>query len=122
MRSHVPTFQRLVPGLALLLAGWLPPARAADRVDPPKEYQAAVRALEEYISEQVEAKRLPALSIALVDDQRIVWARGFGFADPRTKKPPRPKPCTASARCRSCSLTSQSCASSSEASSTLTLL
>ena len=26
-------------------------------------------------------KKLPALSIALVDDQRIVWARGFGFAD-----------------------------------------
>src|SRR5439155_10273285 len=32
-------------------------------------------------------KRLPALSIALVDDQRIVWARGFGFADPKAKKP-----------------------------------
>ncbi len=27
------------------------------------------------------AKALPALSIALVDDQRIVWARGFGFKD-----------------------------------------
>src|SRR5262249_60229058 len=85
MRSHVPGFRRLV--LAVLLAGWLPPARAAERVDPPKEYQAAVRALEEYIAEQVRDKRLPALSIALVDDQRIVWARGFGFADPKAKKP-----------------------------------
>ena len=32
-------------------------------------------------------KELPALSIALVDDQKIVWARGFGFADPQAKKP-----------------------------------
>ncbi|UCF21563.1 MAG: serine hydrolase [Gemmatimonadota bacterium] len=27
-------------------------------------------------------KNLPALSIALIDDQEIVWARGFGFASP----------------------------------------
>ena len=30
-------------------------------------------------------KELPALSIALVDDQRIVWSRGFGFADPKRR-------------------------------------
>ena len=30
-------------------------------------------------------KELPALSIALVDDQRTVWARGFGFADPERR-------------------------------------
>jgi len=29
----------------------------------------------------------PALSIALVDDQQIVWAQGFGFADPARKTP-----------------------------------
>ena len=33
-------------------------------------------------------KALPALSIALVDDQRIVWARGFGFADRRADSVP----------------------------------
>jgi CubicO group peptidase (beta-lactamase class C family)/D-alanyl-D-alanine dipeptidase len=32
-------------------------------------------------------KGLPALSIALVDDQRIVWAEGFGFADPADSIP-----------------------------------
>ena len=32
-------------------------------------------------------KELPALSIALVDDQQIVWAKGFGFADPKRKMP-----------------------------------
>ena len=28
---------------------------------------------------------LPAVSIALVDDQQVVWAQGFGFADPASK-------------------------------------
>src|SRR5437773_1782802 len=70
----------------ILLILSAPNARAAERVDPPKKYQAAVQALEEYVAEQVKDKRLPALSIALVDDQHIVWARGFGFADPKAKK------------------------------------
>ena len=30
---------------------------------------------------------MPALSIALVDDQAVVWAKGFGFANPKEKVP-----------------------------------
>ncbi len=63
------------------------PAPAAPRTDPPKKYAAAVHALEQFIAREVADKHLPALSIALVDDQRIVWARGFGFADPAAKVP-----------------------------------
>ncbi|MFO0805532.1 MAG: serine hydrolase [Gemmataceae bacterium] len=37
--------------------------------------------LDELIKEQVADKRLPALSIALVDDQKIVWSKGYGFQD-----------------------------------------
>lgn len=32
-------------------------------------------------------KDLPALSVVLVDDQEIVWARGFGWADPADSVP-----------------------------------
>jgi CubicO group peptidase (beta-lactamase class C family)/D-alanyl-D-alanine dipeptidase len=53
----------------------------ADDVAPDERHVAAVRALEPWIRAEVEAKGLPALSIALVDGPRIVWARGFGFAD-----------------------------------------
>jgi CubicO group peptidase (beta-lactamase class C family)/D-alanyl-D-alanine dipeptidase len=35
-----------------------------------------------FIQHEMDNKGLPALSIALVDDQEIVWARGFGWADP----------------------------------------
>ncbi|HVS35181.1 MAG TPA: serine hydrolase [Gemmataceae bacterium] len=60
--------------------------RAAD-TPPAKPYEDAVKQLDAFIQHEVEAKNLPALSIALVDDQKIVWARGYGFADPQAKKP-----------------------------------
>src|SRR5262249_34076443 len=45
------------------------------------------RLLSEFINEQMREKDLPGISIALVDDQQIVWQKGFGYADPKAKKP-----------------------------------
>jgi CubicO group peptidase (beta-lactamase class C family)/D-alanyl-D-alanine dipeptidase len=50
-------------------------------------YGAVVAALEPFIQRQLTDKDIPALSIALVDDQRIVWARGFGVANPKDSVP-----------------------------------
>src|SRR5579864_6339044 len=61
--------------------------RAEPVVEPAKNYQAIADRLTAFIEREVRAKKLPALSIALVDDQHIVWARGFGFADPQAKVP-----------------------------------
>jgi CubicO group peptidase (beta-lactamase class C family)/D-alanyl-D-alanine dipeptidase len=63
------------------------PGSGQARVEPGAKYAPAVRALERWIAHEVEAKRLPALSIALVDDQDVVWARGFGYADADRKEP-----------------------------------
>ncbi len=72
---------RLSPAVLVLLA--LPAlAPAQVRIDPPPEYAPVVAALEPFIAREVADKKLPALSVALVDDQRIVWARGFGQARP----------------------------------------
>src|SRR5437868_4342704 len=49
-------------------------------------YVQAAGFLEKWLQQEVEAKRLPSLSIALVDDQRVVWSRGFGFQDAERKK------------------------------------
>jgi serine beta-lactamase-like protein LACTB len=84
----VPRSAIVLTALAVaVLAGPLPRGRADGRVDPPKEYEAAVAALERFIEGQVADKDIPALSVALVDDQRIVWARGFGLANTREKVP-----------------------------------
>lgn len=46
-----------------------------------------VERLDPWLESLVERHQLPALSIALVDDQAIVWARGYGLADPARRIP-----------------------------------
>jgi serine beta-lactamase-like protein LACTB len=71
--------------LALLLVIlFIPFPLPADEA-PPARYAAAVESLERWLGEEVAAKKLPALSIALVDDQTVVWSHGFGWQDPLTK-------------------------------------
>ncbi len=68
-------------GLVLLAA--LASRSRAEPVIPAREpYGEAASRLERWIASELKAKGLPALSIALVDDQQIVWAKGFGRADP----------------------------------------
>lgn len=43
--------------------------------------------LENFIRREMAGKGLPAISVALVDDQKIIWSKGFGFADPDRKIP-----------------------------------
>lgn len=62
-------------------------ARAEPTVAPAPPYAAAVAELLKLVEEEAADKKLPAVSIALIDDQRVVWARGFGFQD-RDKKTP----------------------------------
>ena len=64
-------------------------AQREDQANIPsrKDYATAVEMLERFITHEMADKDLAALSIALVDDQQIVWAKGFGFADPKKKVP-----------------------------------
>ena len=64
-----------------LCCGFSTMSRADQIAAADERYVELVRQLEPWVAAEVAAKGLPALSIALVDDQRIVWARGFGFAD-----------------------------------------
>jgi CubicO group peptidase (beta-lactamase class C family)/D-alanyl-D-alanine dipeptidase len=50
-----------------------------------KDYLEVVGELRPFIQRQMAEKGLPALSIAIIDDQQIVWAQGFGMADPKNK-------------------------------------
>ncbi len=52
-----------------------------------QDYRAAAEALTRFITAQIAEKQFPALSIALVDDQTTVWARGFGYANPADSVP-----------------------------------
>lgn len=52
---------------------------SAPVLGPTKPYAAVSSELERFIAAQMADKNLPGLSIALVDDQRVVWAKGFGY-------------------------------------------
>ncbi len=58
-----------------------------ENIPPQKPYQEAAARLERFIAEEVADKNIPALSIALVDDQTTIWSHGFGFEDPQARKP-----------------------------------
>ena len=49
---------------------------------PAANYRAVVARLQPFIEHEMRSKELPAISIALVDDQKVVWSQGFGFANP----------------------------------------
>ncbi|MCR9197260.1 MAG: serine hydrolase [Planctomycetaceae bacterium] len=60
----------------------------ADVYLPPlPDYQPAVEKLRRAVRWEVEQKRLPAFSIALVDKDHTVWADGFGFQDADQTQP-----------------------------------
>ena len=68
---------------------YAPALCAQDRGNIPArdDYAAVAAELEPLIQHQMEDHQLPAFSIALVDGDSIVWARGFGYEDPDKKIP-----------------------------------
>ena len=57
------------------LVGW--DLAASDRVD----YAKAIQKFEETIRGELQRGAISGVSVALVDDQRLVYSSGFGFAD-----------------------------------------
>ncbi|MDU9415898.1 serine hydrolase domain-containing protein [Pseudomonas sp. zfem005] len=45
------------------------------------DYSELIVYLQEHIRQQMQAHDIPGLALALVDDQQVIWARGFGYAD-----------------------------------------
>jgi len=78
---------RLWIGAAALSAAIQACADGDARIPARADYTAAAEALTAFIEHEMADKALPALSIALVDDQETVWAEGFGWADPERETP-----------------------------------
>ncbi len=57
-------------------------ALAQDTVPAAPRDTAPIAALERFIVAQLSQHRIPGLAIAVVDGDRIVWAKGFGRIDP----------------------------------------
>ena len=85
-RSTLPVRVRRWARLAWLPAALgcaaAPPQQTRETVPPAPGYEEVARELTRLIEHEMRDKDLPAVSIALVDDQQTVWARGFGHARP----------------------------------------
>ncbi|MDQ6700313.1 MAG: serine hydrolase [Acidobacteriota bacterium] len=57
-------------------------AVAASQAQQAGDYGAVTRSLSSFIEHEMADNKLPAVSIALVDDRKIVWSRAFGTAGP----------------------------------------
>jgi CubicO group peptidase (beta-lactamase class C family)/D-alanyl-D-alanine dipeptidase len=69
--------------LLLIALVFVPRAEA----QTPDKYADAVAKLTALVEREARDKKIPAMSIALVDDQRIVWSKGFGKQDRDGKVP-----------------------------------
>src|SRR5437667_10563403 len=56
-------------------------------VGPSENYTSVGTALSKFVQHEMEDKKLPAFSLALVAGRQIVWAQGCGYADPDKKVP-----------------------------------
>ena len=76
-----PRFRHLVAA-ALAVVAVVPPGASAQNVETPRrEYAAVADQLERVIEREMRVQGLPIVAIALVDDQQVVWAKGFGTVD-----------------------------------------
>lgn len=75
----------LLSGLLILSGCATIPSQPA--VLPQEDYGTVIQETSEQIRKLMRKHDVTGLSIALVDDQRIVWAEGFGYADKEKKLP-----------------------------------
>lgn len=85
---HTPLLRAIVSGaLALSFAVSGAMAQGRDVIGPLPRYAPLTQALTAFIEHEMREKGIPALSIALVDSNRVVWSRGFGVENAATGKP-----------------------------------
>jgi CubicO group peptidase (beta-lactamase class C family) len=53
-------------------------------------YAEAIKAFENFVIEQMEAEKVPGLSVGFVKDD-FIWTKGFGYADLENKMPAKPE-------------------------------
>lgn len=55
------------------------------------DYKEAVRIIDAWLNGERDFDRLPGISVAIVNDQHIIFSKGYGFADVEKKVPMEPE-------------------------------
>ena len=89
MNSNLPTYNAWRTALSLVVS--LAVAGCAGAPQRPQnvargDYDNVAAYASQLIRHEMDSNAVTGLSIALVDDQRVVWAAGFGYADKARKQ------------------------------------
>src|SRR5262245_62085728 len=78
--------------LLIVLAGFGPAHARAGESAPTRQpdLSDALKVLDAWVAAAVARREQPGLSIGIVYDQNLVWAKGYGFADVAKKVPATP--------------------------------
>lgn len=72
--------RRRVPYILLIAVLCSPGGRASNAVDDDPRVTAALEIAEAWVDSQAAFERIPGISMGIVYDQNLIWARGFGYA------------------------------------------
>jgi D-alanyl-D-alanine-carboxypeptidase/D-alanyl-D-alanine-endopeptidase len=86
LKAALPALVLIAASLAAASPATASPAAPTTRSQPAGPAVDAVK-IDKYMQERIEADKLPSLSIGIVFDQKLVFARAYGVADRKTGRP-----------------------------------
>ncbi len=90
-------YRFIAPSLLLLAAFTAPPGITAPPAPEPgalvkhPKVEAALKVLDLWIDARLSDQEKPGLSIGIIHDQELIWAKGYGFANMAQRTPATPK-------------------------------
>ena len=86
MKRQSRTRSRTFALYSLLLLFLAPTASCAQSGDPTEDprFQQALELFEVWLDAKMDYEKIPAVSVGLVHDQDLVWAKGYGYAHPES--------------------------------------
>ena len=91
-RSMSRRFRHALAATVIGVAAVIPLGASAQDVETPRrDYAGVAEQLERLIDREMRVQGLPIVAIALVDDQQVVWAKGFGTVDSASRRAAGPQ-------------------------------
>src|SRR5687768_9254383 len=81
----------LLASTALVISLAFSGAASAAPLSADPKVAAKLRIADKWVAAQIAHDGVPGASVAIVHDQQIVWAKGFGFANVKDRVPATPQ-------------------------------
>lgn len=83
---HRTTIKIIIPAILIVLF-LIPCLGQAQKLSEDPRVKSALNLLEMWLQAQVDFERIAGISMSVVHDQELIWARGFGYSDIESRTP-----------------------------------